>query len=181
MGGLMGGAQVTEGSGKMLVVAVGTESEWGRTMALVATEASPTPLQDSLGVLATAIGKIGLAVGVICFVVLFVRCALIDAGAVSYLFARRKLCPWVMLIFISRTRSCTEVCVACRWLVQNKGFPVDQIAEGPLAFFIFGVTIVVVAVPEGLPLAVTISLAYRSVQLLFDPNQVAEMQRDNAT
>lgn len=66
--------QVTEGSGKMLVVAVGTESEWGRTMALVATEASPTPLQDALGVLATAIGKIGLTVGVICFVVLFVRC-----------------------------------------------------------------------------------------------------------
>ena len=33
--------------------------------------------------------------------------------------------------------------------------------EGPLQFFIFAVTIVVVAVPEGLPLAVTISLAYR--------------------
>ena len=29
----------------MLVVAVGAESEWGRTMALVATEAQPTPLQ----------------------------------------------------------------------------------------------------------------------------------------
>lgn len=51
----------------------------------------------------------------------------------------------------------------CRWLIQNRGFPVDQISEGPLAFFIFGVTIVVVAVPEGLPLAVTISLAYRCV------------------
>ncbi len=29
----------------MLVVAVGVHSEWGRTMALVATEAQPTPLQ----------------------------------------------------------------------------------------------------------------------------------------
>lgn len=37
----------------------------------------------------------------------------------------------------------------------------SQIVQGPLTFFIFGVTIVVVAVPEGLPLAVTISLAYR--------------------
>ena len=45
--------------------------------------------------------------------------------------------------------------------MQNRGFPVVQIASGPLAFFIFAVTIVVVAVPEGLPLAVTISLAYR--------------------
>ncbi len=50
---------------------------------------------------------------------------------------------------------------ARRWCVQNRGFPVAQIASGPLAFFIFAVTIVVVAVPEGLPLAVTISLAYR--------------------
>ncbi len=72
--------QVTEGSGRMLVVAVGTESEWGRTMALVATEAAPTPLQDALGVLATAIGKIGLAVGVICFLVLFARCGFRVAG-----------------------------------------------------------------------------------------------------
>lgn len=39
------GVQVTEGSGRMLVVAVGVQSEWGRTMALVATEAQPTPLQ----------------------------------------------------------------------------------------------------------------------------------------
>lgn len=30
-------------------------------------------LQDALSVLATAIGKIGLTVGVVCFVVLFVR------------------------------------------------------------------------------------------------------------
>ena len=29
----------------MLVVAVGVDSEWGRTMALVATDAQPTPLQ----------------------------------------------------------------------------------------------------------------------------------------
>ncbi len=37
--------QVIEGSGRMLVVAVGVHSEWGRTMALVATDAQPTPLQ----------------------------------------------------------------------------------------------------------------------------------------
>ena len=55
----------------------------------------------------------------------------------------------------------TPSLLPCRWLVVNKGFPVSQIVQGPLTFFIFGVTIVVVAVPEGLPLAVTISLAYR--------------------
>lgn len=67
--------QVTEGSGAVLVVAVGENSEWGKTMALVRTESADTPLQDSLGSLAAAIGKLGLAVGSLCFVVLTIRYA----------------------------------------------------------------------------------------------------------
>lgn len=59
-----------------------------------------------------------------------------------------------------------------RWCVQYHGFPVKHIADGPLAFFIFGVTIVVVAVPEGLPLAVTISLAYSMKKMMKDNNFV---------
>jgi Ca2+-transporting ATPase len=48
------------------------------------------------------------------------------------------------------------------WLVVNKGFPVDKInaSGGPVKAFLYAVTIVVVAIPEGLPLAVTISLAF---------------------
>ena len=60
----------------------------------------------------------------------------------------------------------------CRWCVEYHGFPVKHIADGPLAFFIFGVTIVVVAVPEGLPLAVTISLAYSMKKMMKDNNFV---------
>jgi len=37
-----------------------------------------------------------------------------------------------------------------------------------LDFFIIGVTIVVVAIPEGLPLAVTLSLAYSVKKMLDD-------------
>jgi hypothetical protein len=47
----------------MLVTAVGEQSEWGRTMALVMGEAGDTPLQENLAVLATAIGKIGFVSG----------------------------------------------------------------------------------------------------------------------
>ena len=57
-------------------------------------------------------------------------------------------------------------------MVTNKGFPVSEIASGPLQFFIFAVTIVVVAVPEGLPLAVTISLAYSMKKMMKDNNFV---------
>lgn len=41
--------------------------------------------------------------------------------------------------------------------------------------FIIGVTIVVVAVPEGLPLAVTISLAYSTQQMLADQNLIRHL------
>ena len=113
------GTQVQEGSGTMVVTAVGVHSEWGRTMAMVVGDAGTTPLQEALTVLAQAVGKVGLGVGVLCFLVLMVR-----------------------------------------WMVENKGFPLAQFSSGPLRFFIFAITIIVVAVPEGLPLAVTISLAY---------------------
>ena len=125
------GTQVSEGSGTMLVTAVGVHSEWGRTMAMVVGETGNTPLQEALTVLAQAVGKVGLAVGVLCFIVLMVR-----------------------------------------WMVENRGFPVSQFAEGPLRFFIFAITIIVVAVPEGLPLAVTISLAYSMRKMMKDNNFV---------
>ena len=61
----------------------------------------------------------------------------------------------------------------CRWCVVNKGFPVSKINDnGPIQFFLFAVTIIVVAVPEGLPLAVTISLAYSMKKMLADQNFV---------
>ena len=64
---------MTEGSGRLLVLAVGERSEWGRTMAMVASESAETPLQEALGLLAAAIGKVGLLVGGVCFIVLLIR------------------------------------------------------------------------------------------------------------
>jgi Ca2+-transporting ATPase len=57
--------------------------------------------------------------------------------------------------------------------VANKGFPIKKVNDnGPVQFFLYGVTIIVVAVPEGLPLAVTISLAYSMKKMLVDNNFV---------
>jgi hypothetical protein len=51
--------------------------------------------------------------------------------------------------------------------VENKGFPFAKINQnGPVQFFLYAVTIVVVAVPEGLPLAVTIALAYSMKKMM---------------
>ena len=50
--------QVSEGSGRLLVVAGGEQSEWGKTMALVGEAGDEdTPLQEKLGDMASAIGK----------------------------------------------------------------------------------------------------------------------------
>jgi Ca2+-transporting ATPase len=54
------GTQVSEGSGRLLVVAVGPQSEWGKTMALVGQAGDEdTPLQEKLADMAAAIGKVG--------------------------------------------------------------------------------------------------------------------------
>jgi P-type Ca2+ transporter type 2C len=50
-----------------------------------------------------------------------------------------------------------------------------SILKHSLDAFIIGVTIVVVAVPEGLPLAVTISLAYSTKQMLADQNLIRHL------
>lgn len=50
-----------------------------------------------------------------------------------------------------------------------------SILKHALEAFIIGVTIVVVAVPEGLPLAVTISLAYSTQQMLADQNLIRHL------
>jgi Ca2+-transporting ATPase len=67
-------AQISEGSGRILVVAVGTQSEWGKTMLLVGNAGSEdTPLQEKLADLAAAIGKIGFGVAVACFIALLIK------------------------------------------------------------------------------------------------------------
>lgn len=52
-----------------------------------------------------------------------------------------------------------------RWCIQHRGVPWGRISEGPLLFLVAALTLVVVAVPEGLPLASTMALAC-SVQAL---------------
>eukprot|EP00741_Cyanophora_paradoxa_P020079 tig00021234_g19380.t1 len=63
------------------------------------------------------------------------------------------------------------------WRVAGcpNGFKWSQLTA-LLDFFIMGVTIIVVAVPEGLPLAVTISLAYSMRRMLADNNLVRHLE-----
>ncbi|DBB01465.1 TPA: hypothetical protein ACH3X1_000121 [Trebouxia sp. C0004] len=69
------GTQVTEGCGRVLVLAVGINSEWGKTMAMCQSEPGETPLQQQLEKMASGIAKLGMGVAVVCFVVLMLRSA----------------------------------------------------------------------------------------------------------
>ena len=50
-----------------------------------------------------------------------------------------------------------------------------QLSQGFISAFILAVTIVVVAIPEGLPLAVTISLAYSTKKMYNDKCSIRQL------
>jgi len=62
--------------------------------------------------------------------------------------------------------------IAMIWLKHGGKEPWTHVIEA----FIIAVTIVVVAIPEGLPLAVTISLSYSSGQMLREGNLIRQLQ-----
>lgn len=67
----------------------------------------------------------------------------------------------------------TFVAMIALWFIRPEWRdPEVQLHEFVLKAFIMGVTIVVVAVPEGLPLAVTLSLAYSTQKMMHDNNLI---------
>jgi Ca2+-transporting ATPase len=129
---ILSGAKVEEGVGKFLVTATGPNSVYGRTLMSLQDEGQTTPLQSKLNVLAEYIAKLGLASGLLLFIVLFI-----------------KFCA----------------------TLGNYDTP-GQKGQAFLQIFIVAVTIIVVAVPEGLPLAVTLALAFATTRMLRDNNLV---------
>jgi P-type E1-E2 ATPase len=60
------------------------------------------------------------------------------------------------------------------YLVNNKAFSLADLNYF-IKYLIIGVTVLVVAVPEGLPLAVTLSLAYSVKKMMKDNNLVRHL------
>ncbi|KAG0598154.1 hypothetical protein M758_12G050700 [Ceratodon purpureus] len=136
---LMSGCKVIDGQGIMLVTGVGINTEWGQVMASVSEDnGEETPLQVRLNGVATFIGKVGLTVAVLVFVILFIRFFAIDYKKPQY---------------------------------KKPSKIIVQIVE----MFSIAVTIVVVAVPEGLPLAVTLTLAYSMRKMMADKSLVRHL------
>ncbi|CAN6849896.1 unnamed protein product [Brassica oleracea] len=137
---LMSGCKVADGNGVMLVTGVGVNTEWGLLMASISEDnGEETPLQVRLNGVATFIGSIGLFVAACVLVILLVR------------------------YFTGHTE-------------DERGGPqfvkgktkIGHVVDDVIKVITVAVTIVVVAVPEGLPLAVTLTLAYSMRKMMAD-------------
>ncbi|KAK2640630.1 hypothetical protein Ddye_028425 [Dipteronia dyeriana] len=137
---LMSGCKVADGSGTMLVTGVGINTEWGLLMASISEDTGEeTPLQVRLNGVATFIGTVGLAVAFIVLVVLLAR------------------------FFTGHTKN-PDGSVSFTPDKTKVGDAVD----GAIKILTVAVTIVVVAVPEGLPLVVTLTCAYSMRKMMAD-------------
>jgi hypothetical protein len=144
--------QVSEGSGKLLVTAVGDNSEWGKTIRLVTSSGDEqTPLQEKLAHVAGTVGKIGATVAATCFFALLVRADCVCAWP-----ARQRRAHCVPFWHSSASRRARRAaftpplsppaapCHAAgghraqiKWCVVNRGFPLHKVNQnGPVQFFL---------------------------------------------
>ena len=131
---LLSGTTISEGSGRMAVVAVGSNSQWGVILKTLIVEPSYTPLQDRLDVLVVTVGNFGIGAAIATFVASMIR-----------------------------------------WIVngsEGEGWDGVEILD----YLINSVTIVVVAIPEGLPLAITLGLAFAMRKMMADQNLVRRLE-----
>ncbi|KAF8694900.1 hypothetical protein HU200_038003 [Digitaria exilis] len=137
---LMSGCKVADGYGSMLVTGVGTNTEWGMLMANLSEDVGEeTPLQVRLNGVATLIGIVGMSVAGAVLVVLWIR------------------------YFTGHTKNSDGT---TQFMAGTTG--IKQGFLGAIRILTIAVTIVVVAVPEGLPLAVTLTLAYSMRKMMRD-------------
>ncbi|XP_028782616.1 putative calcium-transporting ATPase 13, plasma membrane-type [Neltuma alba] len=144
---LFSGTKVADGFAKMLVTSVGTNTTWGQMMGSISRDNNEeTPLQERLNKLTSAIGKVGLAVALLVLVVMLVR---YFTGNTTDEHGNKEF--------------------------KGSSTKFDDIMNGVVGIVAAAVTIVVVAIPEGLPLAVTLTLAYSMKKMMADMAMVRKL------
>ncbi|KAK0742473.1 hypothetical protein B0T21DRAFT_361461 [Apiosordaria backusii] len=136
---IQSGARVMEGVGTFMVTSTGIYSSYGKTLMSLNDDPEITPLQSKLNVIAEYIAKLGGAIALLLFLILFI----------------------IFLVKLPR---------------QFAGLTPAQKGQQFIDIFIMVVTIVVVAIPEGLPLAVTLALAFATTRMLKDNNLVRHLK-----
>ncbi|KAJ0610384.1 putative P-type Ca(2+) transporter [Helianthus annuus] len=144
---LFSGSKVADGHGQMLVISVGMNTAWGKMMSSITGDSDEqTPLQSRLNKLTSSIGKVGLAVAFLVLVVMLIR---YFTGNTEDEDGNREY--------------------------NGKRTSTNEILNSVTRIFAAAVTIVVVAIPEGLPLAVTLTLAYSMKRMMADQAMVRKL------
>ncbi len=151
---LLSGTTMKSGSGWLIVLAVGVNSVGGAIQEAVKKSQEDTdfktPLEIKLEDIAEDIGKFGL------------YSALLTLGA---LLSKLFYSKWEQWMHHSKTDSPKEL-LSQIW---------DGVVKEILSMIILCIAIIVVAIPEGLPLAVTLSLSFSVRKMMDDHNLVRRM------
>lgn len=148
---ILAGTKVLNGSGTMIVINVGKNSAIGKIKDIIDSgEEELTPLQLKLEKIARDIGWFGLGSATIIFVALMLRFIIENSVKNDPMYLREHV-GWV-----------------------NK--PAIEHVADVLQYLLIAITVLVVAIPEGLPLAVTLSLAFSVNKMMEDNNLVRKLQ-----
>ena len=168
---ILSGTNCIEGSGKGIVIAVGEHSQKGIIRRTVdnAQENSQTPLEAKLERIAKLIGYFGMIAGVVTLVALMIRFG-IDFSEESKDYKKDSKVESVLTGILFNMPNTKE-----ENILKNTDNELEdprmKVAQTILDIIILCISIIVVAIPEGLPLAVTLSLAF-SIKKMMDYNNL---------
>ena len=168
---ILSGTNCIEGSGKGIIIAVGEHSQKGIIRRTVdnAQENSKTPLESKLEKIAELIGYFGMIAGIVTLVALMIRFAISFSKETKEYKKDSKLESIMTGILFNFPYTNNEN------IINNTDNdlkdPRLDVAKKILNIIILCISIIVVAIPEGLPLAVTLSLAF-SIKKMMDYNNL---------
>ena len=169
---ILSGTNCIEGSGKGIVIAVGEHSQKGIIRRTVdnAQEDSKTPLESKLERIAELIGYFGIGAGIVTLVALMIRFGISFSEEIEdYDEASDTEGIITSILFNFPYLENDEKLM--NHVDNDLTDPRLGVAKQILDIIILCVSIIVVAIPEGLPLAVTLSLAF-SIKKMMDYNNL---------
>ena len=169
---ILSGTNCIEGSGKGIVIAVGDHSQKGIIRRTVdnAQENSQTPLEAKLERIAGLIGYFGMIAGLVTLIALMIRFGISFSNEDKEYKKDSKIesiMTGILFNFPYNANDPDYINNTDNELVD----PRYAVAQEILNILILCISIIVVAIPEGLPLAVTLSLAF-SIKKMMDYNNL---------
>ena len=169
---ILSGTNLVEGTGVAVVLAVGDHSQKGIIKRTVdnAQESSQTPLEEKLDKIATNIGWFGMGAGIVTLIALFIRFGVNYVNDQKAYKKSSQIQSLVSAYAQNEPNALSNVSVSAEMNAEFTN-PKKNVSKQILDIILLCVSIIVVAIPEGLPLAVTLSLAF-SIKKLMDQNNL---------